>query len=129
MHAKIYFWIFVVWKYDMIFLETWPYARKQDIFLFYNFLFTTFQRKLDILIPDLYLYSIKYKLILSKNLIEKYTGKSLIFLKGFFWNGPTRPSHFGLGRCCLTQLTVESELIHSPLFTCKTMEGAHSGVN
>jgi hypothetical protein len=49
MHVKIYFWIFVVWKYDMIFLifflETWPYIRKQDIFLFYNFLFATFSKK------------------------------------------------------------------------------------
>jgi hypothetical protein len=43
MHAKTYiFWIFVVWKYDMIFFfylwETWLYVWKQDIFFVYNIL-------------------------------------------------------------------------------------------
>ena len=43
----------------------------------------------------------------------------------FFVLGWTRPSHFGWGRHCLTQRTVESELIHSPLFTCRIVEAAH----
>jgi hypothetical protein len=61
-----------------------------------------FQRKLGILIPDLYLYDIKIQTNIKQNLIEKFTRKSQIFLKGFFKKffglGWTWPNHFGLGR-------------------------------
>jgi hypothetical protein len=75
-HAKTYFWIFcvlcikkqydffVVWKYDaMIFLIFEIFGRmheKQNHFLFFhkNF-FAMFWRKPDVLILDLYPYSIK----------------------------------------------------------------------
>jgi len=60
-----------------------------------------FKRKSCILIPDLYLYDIKIQTNIKQNLIEKFAGKSQIFLKGFlifFGLGWTWPNHFGLGR-------------------------------
>jgi hypothetical protein len=38
-----------------------------------------------------------------------------------------RPGPTSLGRCCPAELTVESKLIHSPMFNCKKMEDARSG--
>jgi len=63
-------------RYDF-FKKTWPYARKQDIFFFdfIIFFFATFQRKPDILIPDLYLYGIKIQTNIKQNLVEKYVRK------------------------------------------------------
>jgi hypothetical protein len=39
------------------------------------------------------------------------------FFSEIFGLGRTQPNNFGLGWRCLAQCTVESELIHSPLFT------------
>jgi len=67
------FWIFVVWKYDMIFF--WMLGRmleNKNIFLFYFiFNFSMFWRKLSILILDLYLYSIKIQANTKQNSVGK----------------------------------------------------------
>jgi hypothetical protein len=73
-------------------------------YIFFGFIilfFAMFRRKPSILIPDLYLYDIKIQTNIKQNLIEKFAGKSQIFLKGFliffldwldlvqsFWAGP-----------------------------------------
>jgi len=64
--------IFVVWKYDMIFFFE-ILGRMHENNFFFNF--SMFWRKLGILIPDLYLYSIKIQTNTKKNLVEKYMGK------------------------------------------------------
>jgi len=61
----------------IFFLETWPYAWKQNIFFM-------FWRKPGILISDLYLYSIKIQTNINQNTVKKYTRKSQIFWKYFF---------------------------------------------
>ena len=105
MHANTYFlkfsliyentiWIF----YFYYFWETWPHAWKQKIYIF-----LMFWRKPGILIPDLYLYSIKIQTNPKQNEVENCAGKSQIFLKkiffffGIFLLGRTRPKR-KLGR-------------------------------
>jgi len=98
MHANTYFLKFsliyenTIWFfYFYYFWETWPYAWKQKIYIF----FLMFWRKPGILIPDLYLYSIKIQTNTKKNEVENCAGKSQIFLKKisfffgiFYWAGP-----------------------------------------
>jgi hypothetical protein len=47
----------------------------KTFFVFYNFLFASFQRKTGILIPDLYLYGIKLQTNIKQNSVEKYARK------------------------------------------------------
>jgi len=89
---------FVVWKYDVIFsLRDLAVCMKTK-----TFFFSKFWRKPGILIPDLYLYGIKIQTNIKQNSITKYTGKSQIFPKIFFWKflelGQTRPKKKKLGR-------------------------------
>jgi len=56
----------------------------KSFFVFYNFLFASFQRKTGILIPDLYLYGIKLQTNIKQNSVEKYAGKLQIFEMIFF---------------------------------------------
>ena len=51
----------------------------KTFFVFYNFLFASFQRKTGILIPDLYLYGIKLQTNIKQNSVEKYARKLQIF--------------------------------------------------
>jgi len=96
MHANTYFFeiFFVVWKYNMIFYfwETWPYAWKQNIFY-------VLTKKKDILIPDLYLYSIKIQTNIDQNAV-KYLRKITDFFEISFeifvlGLGPARPMWLG----------------------------------
>jgi len=98
----------------------------KTFFCFIIFLFTTFQRKLGILIPDLYLYVIKIQTNIKQKIDRKIHRKVIDFFKRIFleWALPDPTS---LGRCCPAQLTVESELIHSPMFNCKKIEDTRSG--
>ena len=69
---------------------------------FLYFYFAIFQRKSSILIPHLYLYSIKIQTNIKQNSVTKYTGKSQIFPKIFFLKifgtrpNPTRLCELGL---------------------------------
>ena len=82
-----------------------------------------FWRKPGILIPDVYFYDVKIQTNIKQNLVKKYAEESQIFeniiLNFFFGPGWTRPTHFGLGRTCPAQWTVE----HSPLFPCYVNSG------
>jgi len=52
--------------------------QESKTFFFFDFIiffFATFQRKPDILIPDLYLYGIKIQTNIKQNLVEKYVRK------------------------------------------------------
>jgi hypothetical protein len=99
------FWIFLCCmkiQYDFfIFWETWPYGWKQNILFFY-FLFW---RKPDILIPDLYFYSIKIQTNIDQNAIKNIQENHKFLLKRFLkiflgwvqlgscdWVGPSRPN-------------------------------------
>ena len=90
------FWIFVVWKYDMIFVfwDTWPYEWKQNILFYYY---------LNVLTKTGYFntgfVSLQYK---NKNQYwskwsKKFAENHRFFEKNFFefffifWLGPTRP--------------------------------------
>jgi hypothetical protein len=100
MQVDTYFWIFVVWKYDMIFsLRYLAVCIKTKKFFFQCFLWT-----LGILILDLYLYGIKISTNIKQNSVEKYAGKSHIFFWNNFWRkflffsfglGPTWPIWLG----------------------------------
>jgi len=91
MHANTYFLKFsllyenTIWFF-FIFWETWPYAWKQNIFYV-----LTKKKKEDILIPDLYLYSIKIQTNIDQNTV-KYLQKitdffEINFEEIFFWAG------------------------------------------
>ena len=92
-------------QYDFSFYlwETWPYARKQDIFFVF-------------LIPNLYIYSIKIQTNIKQKFDRKICGKVIDFSKAFleiFWNGLDTTQSFWFG----------SDLVRpmnngSPLFTC-----------
>jgi len=73
--------------------------QENKTFFFYNFLFAIFHRKPGILIPDLYLYSIKIKINIKQKFDRKICGK----VTEFFW---TRldPAQ---GRSCPAQQIVE----------------------
>ena len=78
-------WFFYFW-------ETWPYAWKQNIFY-------VLTKKKDILIPDLYLYSIKIQTNIDQNAV-KYLRKITDFFEinfEFFFLGlaPARPMWLG----------------------------------
>ena len=74
-------------------------ACKKTRHFFYNFLFAIFHRKPGILIPDLYLYSIKIEINIKQKFDRKICGK----VTEFFW---TRldPAQ---GRSCPAQQIVE----------------------
>jgi len=107
--------------------------------IFFNIFFAMFWRKPSILILNLYLYGIKIQINIKK-IDRKIRGKITNFLKGFFdflGLGRTRPNAFGPDlvrpskqwknlHCSYSTWTIESELIHSPLFTCRTVEVAHT---
>jgi hypothetical protein len=64
------------------FWETWSYAWKQNILFLYFYIFLW---KLGILIPDMYLYSIKIQINIDQNAV-KYTRKSQILFWKYFLN-------------------------------------------
>ena len=78
---NIYFFNFVICKYDMIFFFIFKRLGRmqENKIFFYNFSFSTFWRKPSILVSDLYLYGIKIQTNIKQNSVEKYTGKSQIF--------------------------------------------------
>jgi hypothetical protein len=80
MHVKTFFLLLLfentIWFIIFLFLffrETWPYAWKQNIFYILT-------KKKDILILDLYLYSIKIQTNIDQNVV-KYLQKITDFLK------------------------------------------------
>jgi hypothetical protein len=97
MLIHIFFEIFlVIWKYNMIFFRDLSVCIK--IHFFY---FSMFWRKPGILIPDLYLYSIKIQTIIDQNTVKRF-GKitnfwNNLFLKKcfFFRVGPNLPVWLG----------------------------------
>jgi len=56
----------------------------KTFFCFIIFLFTTFQRKLGILIPDLYLYVIKIQTNIKQKIDRKIHRKVIDFFKRIF---------------------------------------------
>jgi hypothetical protein len=78
-------------KYDVIFsLRDLVVCMKTK-----TFFFQSLDENQVLLISDLYLYGIKIQTNIKQNSVTKYTEKSLIFLKIFFWKflelGQTRP--------------------------------------
>jgi len=67
------------------FLETLSYEWKQKHIFCFIIFFATFWRKLGILIPDMYLYSIKTQTDINKKYMEKITNSWNDF---FCWAGP-----------------------------------------
>ena len=95
MHAKTFFFLkFYCLKiqYEFFFRETWPYAWKQNIFFM-------FWQKPDVLIPNLYLYSIKIQTNIDQNTV-KYLRKityffEIFFEENLFWRGWAQPGPYG----------------------------------
>ena len=94
MHAKTLF--SVVWKTTIWFFSFETFGRMHEkYFFFFSKFFFVFERKPGILIPDLYLYSIKIQTDIDQNAVTKLR-KITDFLKGFFgilkkknyWTGP-----------------------------------------
>jgi len=85
MHAKYFLnFSFDVWRYNFYFYfwETWSYAWKQNILFLYFYIFLW---KPSILIPDMYLYTIKIQINIDQNAV-KYTRKSQILFWKYFLN-------------------------------------------
>jgi len=89
MHAKTCFWILFCMKIRYIFLSLRNLAVYMKTRLFFCFIifFAMFWQKPDILILDLYLYSIKIQTNIKKN-DRKICRKITFFSKGFFWTRP-----------------------------------------
>jgi len=118
MLIPIVFWIFVVWKYDMIFFRDLAAWRQNIFFMFW--------RKLGILIPDLYLYSIKIQTNIDQNTIKNTRGNHKFSENSFFyflgWAGPGPPI---LGWAGTAQPSKQKQTVeNSPLFTCNVNSGA-----
>jgi hypothetical protein len=101
MLIHIYFWFFVVWKYDMIFVslrDLVVYMKTRHFLLFFHInVFAIFQRKPGILIPDLYLYSIKIQTNIKQNWYKihgKITNFERIFLE-YLYKGMGWPKYMG----------------------------------
>ena len=77
---------FVIWKYNMNFL--YIFLRDLAVCMKTKKIFFLFWRKPGILIPDLYLYSIKIQTNIDQNTV-KYFGK--ITNLNFFLLGPSQP--------------------------------------
>jgi hypothetical protein len=95
MHAKTFFFEILLFENTIwiFFRETWPYAWKQNIIFF------MFWQKPDILIPNLYLYSIKIQTNIDQNTV-KYLRKityffEIFFEEIFFWRGWAHPGPYG----------------------------------
>jgi hypothetical protein len=101
--------------------------------------FLMFWRKPGILIPDVYFYDVKIQTNIKQNLIKKIRGRITNFWKYFwiffwteldpahsFWIGPDLSGQWTVEHSPLftCYVTVESELIHSPLFTQNSGDGA-----
>jgi hypothetical protein len=118
MHANTYFEIFCSVKIRFNFLfyhwETWSYVWKQKYFFLYNNFLKTFRRKPGILIPrNIFFFSFLF-------LDWDWLGQP-------FRSGLVLSDSINCGEalyCSHAIWIVGSELIHSPLFTCRTVEGA-----
>jgi len=83
MHAKtFFFWNFIVWKYNMIYLFIfWERLGRMHENKIYIYIFFFFWRRPGILLSDLYLYNIKIQTNIDQSAVKNFRKSQMFFFK------------------------------------------------